>query len=113
MNAGKQLDKSRLTGPVFADDRVDFARFESEINGLKRMRGSEALVELLQLQNRSAACATPGCTALCPCCVSFIGVLSFCKGKSAECMLKARVSKSATINGRAHEELPRGLFVIS
>src|SRR5262249_25923911 len=61
MNAGKTLDKSRLTGSIFAHNRMDFTRFESKINSLKRMRSAETLVELFQHQNRSAGLRRARC----------------------------------------------------
>ena len=33
MNAGQELDERRLAGAILADDGVDFARLEGEIDG--------------------------------------------------------------------------------
>ena len=52
IDAGEQLDKRRFAGAVFADDRMDFTRLESKIDGLQRMSGAEALVEPLEDEKR-------------------------------------------------------------
>ena len=54
MDAGQQLDQGRFAGAVFADDGVDFALLEGEVDGLQRMGGAEALVELAQLEDRAS-----------------------------------------------------------
>ena len=48
MNAGEQLDQRRLAGAVLADDCVNLALFEGQIDGVEGVRGAEPLVELPQ-----------------------------------------------------------------
>ena len=54
MDAGQQLDQRRLAGAVLADDRVDLAFFESQVDGFQRMGCAETLVELFEDEDRRA-----------------------------------------------------------
>src|SRR5450432_2202034 len=55
MNAGEQFDQRRFAGAVLADDGVNFALFEREVDGLQRVGGAETFVELLQREERNRA----------------------------------------------------------
>jgi hypothetical protein len=52
MRAGQNLDQRGLSRAVLAHDGVDFAGGEGEIDLLQGMGAEEALVDLVQLQNR-------------------------------------------------------------
>jgi hypothetical protein len=65
MYSGEQLDKRRFARTIFADDRVNLARFELKINVLKCVRRSEALIQALKDQKRlsTGRCASIDITA--------------------------------------------------
>ena len=58
VHAGQRLDECRLAGPVLADDGVDLARQEVEVDALQRMGGAKAFVEFLQGQDGRGRCRT-------------------------------------------------------
>jgi hypothetical protein len=55
VDAGEQLDQRRLAGPVLADDGVDLAGLEGEVDRLERVGRPEALVEPAQGRSGGAA----------------------------------------------------------
>ena len=57
MDAGQKLDQRRFTGAVLADDGVDLALFEGEVDCLQGMGRAEALVELVERQDRRPGAA--------------------------------------------------------
>ena len=48
MDSCKHLDERRFAGAILADNRMDFARLEFEIDRLQGVGGAETLVELLE-----------------------------------------------------------------
>ncbi len=55
MDAGQQLDQGRFAGAVLADDGVNFAFLECQVDAFQRVRGAEPLVEFFQNENWSRA----------------------------------------------------------
>ena len=54
MDGGQHLDQRRLAGAVLADDGVNLAFVEGQVDALQRVRRAEALVELFQDEDRGA-----------------------------------------------------------
>ena len=54
MNAGQKLDQRRFSRAVLADDGVNLALFERQIDGFEGLRRPKALVELAQRDQRRA-----------------------------------------------------------
>ena len=54
VDGGQDLDEGGLAGAVLADDGVDLALLEGQVDAFQRMRRAEALVELFEDEDRRA-----------------------------------------------------------
>jgi hypothetical protein len=55
MHAGDDLHQRRFAGAVFADEAVDFARTEREIDIAQRVNAAEGLRDAAHLEKRRAS----------------------------------------------------------